>query len=77
MKNSPACFTSRPAAEAENSFLMTSTASNIRLMRSGASGQYWPTMCSLSASPLPTPSQCRPGYIAASVAEAWATIAGW
>ncbi len=26
-------------------------------------------MCSLSASPLPSPSQWRPGYIAASVAE--------
>ncbi len=33
-------------------------------------------MCSLRASPAPRPSQCRPGYIAASVAEAWATIAG-
>ena len=33
-------------------------------------------MCSLSASPEPRPSQCRPGYIAASVAEACATIAG-
>src|SRR3954463_11021666 len=33
-------------------------------------------MCSLSASPEPSPSQCRPGYIAASVAEACATIAG-
>ena len=53
-----------------------STASNIRLMRSGASGQYCPTTCSLSASPLPRPSQCRPGYIAARVADACATIAG-
>jgi hypothetical protein len=34
-------------------------------------------MCSLSASPLPRPSQKRSGYIAAMVAEAWATIAGW
>ena len=33
-------------------------------------------MCSLSASPEPSPSQCRPGYIAASVADACATIAG-
>ena len=33
-------------------------------------------MCSFRASPLPSPSQCRPGYIAASVAEAWAMIAG-
>ena len=30
---------SLPAREAENSLLMISTASNIRLMRSGASGQ--------------------------------------
>ena len=34
-------------------------------------------MCSLSASPEPRPSQCRPGYIAASVAEACATTLGW
>jgi hypothetical protein len=34
-------------------------------------------MCSLSASPEPSPSQCRPGYIAANVADAWATTAGW
>src|SRR5690554_1063803 len=55
---------------------MISMASNIRLMRSCASGQYWPTMCSLSASPDPIPSQCRPGYMAARVADACATIAG-
>ena len=55
---------------------MISMASNIWLMRSGASGQYSAMMCSLSASPLPSPSQCRPGYIAASVADAWATMAG-
>src|SRR5690606_5808463 len=48
----------------------------IRLMRSAASGQYWPTTCSLSASPEPRPSQCRPGCIDARVADAWATIAG-
>ena len=30
----------------------------------------------MRASPEPSPSQCRPGYIAARVAEAWATIAG-
>lgn len=55
---------------------MMSMASNMRLIRSGASGQYCAVMCSLSASPEPRPSQCRPGYIAASVALACATIAG-
>lgn len=34
-------------------------------------------MCSFSRSPLPTPSRKRPGIIAAAVAAAWATIAGW
>src|SRR2546426_707137 len=33
-------------------------------------------MCSLRASPEPRPSQCLPGYMAARVADAWATIAG-
>src|SRR5438094_7898084 len=33
-------------------------------------------MCSLSASPDPSPSQKRPGYRAAIVAAAWAMIAG-
>jgi hypothetical protein len=33
-------------------------------------------MCSLSASPEPMPSQVRPGYVASSVAAAWATIDG-
>ena len=33
--------------------------------------------CSFSASPAPTPSQCRPGYIASRVALACATTAGW
>ena len=55
---------------------MRSTASNMRSIRSGASGQYWATMCSLRASPEPIPSQCRPGNSAAVVAEAWATTAG-
>ena len=32
--------------------------------------------CSLSASPAPTPSQERPGYIDSSVAAACATMAG-
>ena len=55
---------------------MISIASNIIAIRSGASGQYSPTMCSFSASPEPSPSQCRPGYIASSVAEACAITAG-
>ena len=56
---------------------MTSTASNMRLMRSARLRPVLPpTTCSLSASPEPMPSQCRPGYIAASVALAWATMAG-
>src|SRR5690554_4962946 len=76
VKCSPLWRTSRPASEAVNSFLITSTASNIRLMRSAASGQYCPTMCSLSASPDPSPSQCLPGCMDARVADAWATIAG-
>ena len=64
------------SGEALNSYEMISMASNMRLIRSGAAGQYWPTMCSLSAAPEPRPSQCRPGYIEARVAEAWATMAG-
>jgi hypothetical protein len=34
-------------------------------------------MCSLSASPLPTPSRKRPGSSVAVVAAAWATMPGW
>jgi hypothetical protein len=36
-------------------------------------------MCSLSASPVPTPSTNRPSHCteAVAVAVAWATIAGW
>ena len=76
MKYGPECFVSRPASDAVNSLWMTSTASNIRLMRSAVSGQYPPTTCSSIASPDPMPSQWRPGYSAPSVALAWATIAG-
>jgi hypothetical protein len=39
----------------------------------------WPPVaqvCSLSASPVPTPRKKRPGIIAADVAAAWAMIAG-
>ena len=70
VKYLPSCLVSLPASDAENSLLIISMASNSRLMRSGASGQYWPTMCSFNASPDPNPSQCRPGYIAAKVALA-------
>jgi hypothetical protein len=34
-------------------------------------------MCSLSASPVPTPREKRPSNIAAVLAAAWATTAGW
>ena len=34
-------------------------------------------MCSLRASPLPTPSLNRPGASSATVAAAWAMMAGW
>jgi hypothetical protein len=34
-------------------------------------------MCSFEASPVPSATQNRPGNMAASVAEAWAMIAGW
>ena len=34
-------------------------------------------MCSLSASPLPTPRLKRPPVMTALVAAAWAMIAGW
>ena len=45
--------------------------------RSSYSGQTSPVMCSLSASPVPTPNRNRPGIIDATVAVAWAMIAGW
>ncbi len=56
---------------------MTSMASNIIDERTPISGQGPPTMCSLSASPAPRPSQNRPGYMAPRVAAAWAMTAGW
>ena len=34
-------------------------------------------MCSLSGSPVPTPSRKRPASITWAVAAAWAMIAGW
>ena len=56
---------------------MISIASNIIELRTPISGHSPPTTCSLSASPAPSPSQNRPGYIAPRVAAAWATTAGW
>ena len=56
---------------------MTSTASSSISRRTSASGQRSPRMCSLSASPLPTPRVKRPSSRRALVAAAWATIAGW
>ena len=56
---------------------MTSMASSNISRRISVSGQRSPVMCSLSASPLPTPRKKRPGIMAAEVAAAWAMIAGW
>jgi len=56
---------------------ITSTASSSISSRSHASGQRAPVTCSLRFSPVPTPRKKRPGIIAATVAAAWATIAGW
>src|SRR3954453_17315467 len=55
---------------------MTSTASSSISRRTGADGQRSPWMHSFSRSPVPTPRKKRPGIIAATVAAAWATIAG-
>ena len=45
--------------------------------RRSLGGQRSPSTCSLRFSPVPTPRKKRPGSIAAAVAAAWATIAGW
>ena len=55
---------------------MISTASSSSSRRSSANGQSSPRMRSLSASPLPSPSRKRPGMRVATVAAAWAMIAG-
>ncbi len=55
---------------------MISIDSNIMALREPTSGQLPPITCSLSASPAPSPRQNRPGYIAPSVAAAWAITAG-
>ena len=56
---------------------MISTASSSISSRTSASGQASPKMCSLSASPVPTPSRNRPPVSTALVAAAWAITAGW
>ncbi len=56
---------------------MTSIASNNIAERVPISGHSPPRMCSLSASPAPSPSQKRPGNMAPRVAAAWAITAGW
>lgn len=56
---------------------MTSAHSQSRALRSAFSGQGRPVMSSLSRWPEPSASQNRPGNISASVAAAWATMAGW
>src|SRR6185437_1269531 len=56
---------------------MSSTASSSIARRTQTGGHTSPRMCSLSASPLPTPSTNRPLSCTAAVAAAWAMIAGW
>jgi hypothetical protein len=56
---------------------MTSTHSRSLAARSRFAGQRAPVTASFNASPLPTASQKRSGYISASVAAACAMIAGW
>ena len=56
---------------------MTSTASSSISRRTSASGQRSPRMCSLSASPEPTPSVKRPSWRTPQVAAACAITAGW
>jgi hypothetical protein len=55
---------------------ITATHSSRRSLRSLFTGQRSPVMCSFNASPLPTASQNRSGYISQSVAAACAMIAG-
>ena len=52
-------------------------ASSSMSMRSGAIGQRSPVMCSLRASPVPTPHVKRPSSSCPVVAVAWARITGW
>jgi hypothetical protein len=69
----PWCVTVSPAHSAR----MTSTHSPRRFRRSALSGHGSPVIRSFIASPVPSATQNRSGYIEASVAAAWATIAGW
>ena len=55
---------------------MTCTASSSISSRSSADGHRSPRMCSLSASPVPTPRAKPPSVSSADVAAAWATMAG-
>ncbi len=56
---------------------MTSTASSSISRRTSSVGQASPRMCSLRASPVPTPREKRPSNITAVVAAACASTAGW
>jgi hypothetical protein len=56
---------------------MTSTASSSISSRSSGVGHFAPVTCSFRFSPVPTPRKNRPDSIAAAVAAACATIAGW
>ena len=56
---------------------MTSSDSSSMSRRIAEFGHSSPKMCSLSASPVPTPRPKRPGIRVATVAAAWATIVGW
>ena len=69
----PSWSTTSPA----NSARMTSTHSRRRALRTRLSGHGAPVMCSLENSPVPSATDNRRGNSSASVAAAWATIAGW
>ncbi len=73
VKKSPWAVTSSPV----NSRAISRAASSSIDRRRAGDGQSPPTTCSLSASPVPSPSVNVPSHILAAVAAAWATIAGW
>ena len=56
---------------------MISTASASISRRTSTGGHLAPVTCSFRFSPVPTPRKKRPGIMAATVAAACATIAGW
>ncbi|CAM5416151.1 hypothetical protein SGLAM104S_06932 [Streptomyces glaucescens] len=66
-------MTSSPVNRRRITWIASSSISS----RTSAGGQAWPRMCSLRASPEPTPSRKRPFVITALVAAACATTAGW